>query len=65
MSAKKRETPLAGGAGATLIAKLALMGHSVYRLVDGILLVARWCTSRYCADASQLAGFLAQIGGRL
>lgn len=85
MTAQKRETPLAGGAGAnqiteasivahagdenklvaTLIAKLALMGHAVYRLADGGFLVTRWCMSRYCADASQLAGFLAQIGGRL
>lgn len=85
MTAQKRETPLAGGAGAnqitqaeivasagdenklvaTLIARMALMGHAVYKLADGGYLISRWGMTRYCADPAQLAAFLVQIGGRL
>lgn len=46
---------------ATLIAQLALAGHSVHKLQDGFL-VTRWGMSRNCPDLASLVGFARQIG---
>ena len=46
---------------ATLIAQMALAGHSVHKLQDGFL-VTRWGMSRNCPDLASLVGFARQIG---
>lgn len=48
----------------TLIARFALMGHTVHRLADGGFLVERWGLTRHCADVTALRAFLVQIGGQ-
>ncbi|WP_295525619.1 hypothetical protein [uncultured Pseudacidovorax sp.] len=48
---------------ATLKARFALLGHSVYDLADGGYVVTRWGHTRQCPDVHALAVFLRQIGG--
>lgn len=46
---------------ATLIAQMALAGHSVHKLQDGFI-VTRWGMSRNCPDLATLVGFARQLG---
>lgn len=48
---------------ASLQARFAMLGHSVYELADGSYLVTRWGFARQCPDAHALTAFLRQIGG--
>lgn len=47
---------------ATLKAQLACVGHEVYEMADGGLLVTRWGMSRHCPDLRTLVAFARQIG---
>jgi hypothetical protein len=46
---------------ASLIARMALAGHSVHKLQDGFL-VTRWGMSRHCPDLAALIGFSRVLG---
>ncbi len=49
-------------AATTLIAKLALAGHSVHQDNHGSFLVSRWGVSRFCIDLESLRSFAKQVG---
>jgi hypothetical protein len=48
---------------ATLTAKLALVGVSVFELASGGFLLSscQWCSGRYCADMKQLEAMAEQM----
>lgn len=46
---------------ATVIAKMGMAGHSVYRTEQGFV-VTRWGMSRLCPDLASLVGFARQLG---
>ena len=47
---------------ATLIARLALLGHEVHPLAGGGYIVAPWYATRHCNDAEALALLLEKLG---
>lgn len=49
-------------AAKTLVAKLALAGHTVHQDRFGGFLVSRWGVSRFCMDYESLREFAKQIG---
>lgn len=49
-------------AATTLIAKLALAGHTVHKDHHGSFLVSRWGVSRFCIDLESLRSFAQQVG---
>lgn len=48
---------------ATLMAKLALRGHAVYRIVEGGYIVVFHGYVKRCADLVALEAFAVQVGG--
>lgn len=49
-------------AAKTLVAKLALAGHTVHEDRSGGFLVTRWGVSRFCMDCESLKLFAQQVG---
>lgn len=57
-----QEAELEAKATATLIAKLALAGHTVHAGKAGDYLVSRWGMSRHCQDLESLQTFADRLG---
>lgn len=49
-------------AAKTLVAKLALAGHTVHQDRFGGFIVSRWGVSRFCMDYESLKLFAQQVG---
>ncbi|MBP9904873.1 MAG: hypothetical protein KBF66_04895 [Rhodoferax sp.] len=52
----------AGKTVATLMAKLALAGHTVHRSPDGGFTCCKFGLTRYCADFTAMVAFAKKVG---